>query len=102
MPYVEKNYTINKILSDENEKGLIRIALKALAEEVKIHLSLAENKDCDILTTLPIGTDDEGKEIEIDMTLTKEKYEEVVKPIFQRAIDISKNYFKIMDLQVRI
>ena len=36
----------------------------------------------------------DGKEIEIDLTVTKEKYEDVVSPIFQKAIDISQKLLK--------
>ena len=36
----------------------------------------------------------EGEEIEIDLSVTKEQYETVVKPIFQRAVDLSLKLLK--------
>jgi molecular chaperone DnaK len=94
MPYLEENYSIANILFNDERKGLLRNAVKRIAEELKINLSLAEKKHYDILTEEPIGEDDEGKDIEIDLSVTKEQYEDVVKPIFQRAIDISQKLLK--------
>ena len=68
--------------------------MKRFAEEIKIELSRKEKKQFDMLTEESIGFDDDGKEIEIDLTVTKEKYEDVVSPIFQKAIDISQ---KLLD-----
>ena len=42
----------------------------------------------------PIGEDDEGEEIYIDLSVTKEQFEKVVKPIFQRAVDLSLKLLK--------
>ena len=89
IPYLQKEYSIEKILSDEDRKTLLRNGLKQLAEEVKITLSSKDR--CDIVPDEPIGEDDEGNEIEIDLSVTKGEYEDVVKPIFQRAIDITKS-----------
>ena len=94
MPYLTENYSINNILSDEERKSLLRNAVKRFAEETKINLSPADKNQYDILTDEPIGEDDEGEEIEIDLSVTKEQYEKVVKPIFQRAIDLSLKLLK--------
>ena len=93
IPYLEETYSICQILADEGRKNLLRNAVKQFAEEIKINLSL---KDKNHFNTVegPLGEDDEGKVISIDLTVTKEKYEEVVKPIFQRAIDISQKLLK--------
>ena len=94
IPYLDENYTINNILSDEERKNSIRNAVKRFAEETKINLSPKDKNHYDILTDEPIGEDDSGNEIEIDLTVTKEQYEEVVKPIFNRAIDLSIKLLK--------
>ena len=94
MPYLEENYSIANILADDERKILLRNAVKRFAEETKINLSPADKSQYDILTDEPMGEDDEGVEIEIDLSVTKEQYEEVVKPIFQKAIDLSLKLLK--------
>lgn len=88
IPYLGKEYSIENILSDEQRKKLLHDALKHFAEEVKIALS--SNEKIDILNDYPIGEDDEGDEMELDLSVTKEEYDAVVKPSFQRAIDKTK------------
>jgi molecular chaperone DnaK len=90
MPYLEENYSIDNILANEKRKYLLQNAVKRLAEDTKINLSPANKYQYDILTDEPIGRDDEGNEIEIDLSVTKKQYEEVVKPIFQRAIELTQ------------
>ena len=92
MPYLEENYTIYNILADEERKILLRNAVKRFAEETRIEMSTKD--ETGIYTEESIGEDNEGKEIWIDLSITKEKYEEVVKPIFQRALDLTKKLLK--------
>ena len=94
IPYLEENYSIASILSDEVRTSLLRNAVKRFAEETKINLSPADKNQYDILTDEPIGEDDDGNEIEIDLSVTKEQYEVVIKPVFQRAIDLTKKLLK--------
>jgi len=94
MPYLKENYVINNIISDDGRKNLLRNAVKRFAEEAKIYLSQKEKLHYDLLTDEPIGEDDEGNVIEIDLTITKEKYEDAVKPYFQQAIELSQ---KLLD-----
>jgi|TARA_Y100000310_G_C20697057_1_gene826430 molecular chaperone DnaK len=94
IPYLKENYSIANILADDERKSLLRNAIKRFAEETKINLSPADKNQYDILTDEAIGEDDEGEEIEIDLTVTKEQYEKVVKPIFQRAVDLSLKLLK--------
>jgi molecular chaperone DnaK len=94
MPYLEDNYSIANILANDERKRLLRNAVKRIAEELKINMSLAEKIQYDILPEESLGEDDEGEEIEIDLSVTREQYENVVKPIFQRSIDISQKLLK--------
>ncbi|MBC8185737.1 Hsp70 family protein [candidate division KSB1 bacterium] len=94
IPYLEENYSIDNILANDERKNLLRNAVKRFAERTKINLSPADKTQYDILTDEPMGEDDDGNEIEIDLSVTKEQYEEVVKPIFQKAIDLSLNLLK--------
>ena len=45
------------------------------------------------------GTDDEGNELILDFNISLEKYEEIISPIFQRAIDISLKLLERNNMQ---
>ena len=45
------------------------------------------------------GTDDDGEEIEIDLTVTQAELEKVLSPIFQKAVDISKKLLERNNLK---
>ena len=90
MPYVEENYCIEQILSDKYGKKLLRAALKIFAEEIK--KEIAQRKHINYVTDEPLGEDDNGEEIELDLRLTLEDVEKAIKPVFQKAIDISLRY----------
>lgn len=85
MPYLRERYRIE----DEDALLKFRDALKPVAEEVKNQLSLKERED--ILTDAgELGEDDDGEDIEIDMTVTRGHIEDVMRPIFQKAVDTCK------------
>jgi len=87
MPYLRENYAIEKLLSHEMGRSLLRDALKWFAEETKIVLSAKDSFE--VYTDEPVGRDDNGRDMELDMTVTLEVYENAVLPVFQRAADIS-------------
>ena len=89
IPYLKNEYKIDQILNDSGKKTILRDAMKFFAEQVKIQLSF--NDSYDILTDLGDipGSDDEGEEIELDFTVTREEFKKVVEPVFQKAIDLS-------------
>jgi molecular chaperone DnaK len=87
IPRIEKNYCLANILKNEERHELLRNALKRQAEVVKIDFSSKESSN--ILSDTPIGEDEDGNEIELDIDISQEEYEAVVSPIFQRAIDIT-------------
>jgi molecular chaperone DnaK len=86
IPYLRENYKIDKILSNQFSKAIVRDALKFIAEEAKISLSI--NHSFDVFTYKPLGPDDEGEDMELDLTITLQDYERVAKPSFQRSLDI--------------
>jgi len=105
IPYLKENYSIDKILEDEYGKKSLRESLKFVAEEAKISISSPSKVHADICTYKPLGEDDNGNEIEIDIKMSLQVYEKAVAPIFQRAIDISKtvierNNLKTTDLEM--
>ncbi len=87
IPHIRENFSIDKILDDDNKKAEFRSALKFFAEEIINKLCFetsynvyADPGECG-------GEDDEGSEIEIDLTVTQEQLKNVLAPIFQRAIN---------------
>ena len=91
-PYVEEKYSIEKILSDKKGKKLFRAVLKIHAEDIK--KEIAQGDAINYVTDEPLGEDDNGEEIELDLHLTLEDVEKAVKPVFQKAIDISLELLK--------
>lgn len=96
-PYLMKNYRIENMLSNEQKRFLLRDALKLIANEGKIRLS--KEQPYDIVTDEPIGTDDNGNEIELDIKITVDNFKKVAGSIHQRAIDISKDLIQKHNLK---
>lgn len=101
IPHIKDNYTIDEILADEKNNFKLRLALKVFAEEIKI--SFSSSKEYELCTDEPIGEDDNGEEIELDLTISLEEYDKVIEPIFQKAISITEdllldNHLKGSDL----
>lgn len=90
IPYLKENYVIDNILEDDDKRQILRDAMKFYAEQAKNQLSFKEK--CDVTSQLDeFGEDDEGTEIELDMVINQDEVENVLSPIFQKAIDICKD-----------
>lgn len=90
IPYLINNYNLSSTVADADQKEVLRDAMKTYAEEVKNQLSFKEKED--ILSNLgELGEDEDGEEIELDLTVTQEEAFEVMRPYFQKAVDICKN-----------
>lgn len=90
IPFLEENYSIDSIINDDSKRQILVEAMKYYAEEAKIQLSF--NTEFNVLSDLGDipGTDDNGEEFELDITITRNKLREVISPIYQKAINISK------------
>ncbi len=87
LPHLGSRFALSNILSDPQKHEQLRDALKTYAEEAKIHLSHKQSDD--VLSNLgDLGEDDDGEEMEIDLTITQQQAFEVMRPIFQKAVDI--------------
>jgi len=87
IPYIEENFVIDDILADKKKKEVLREAMKTYAEEAKNALSF--KPEYTIVTDLgDLGEDDEGTELELDLTITAEDLKRVFTPIIQKAVDI--------------
>ena len=66
---------------------MLREALKGYAESAKVQLSTAPCAE--ILSDLgELGSDDTGKEIELDLTITSEMSYPIMEPFFKKAVTI--------------
>jgi molecular chaperone DnaK len=94
LPYLQENFVIDSILSDDSKKQILRNAMKFYAEETKIKLSF--NDTHNILSDLGDipGEDDEGEEFELDIMISQADIERALAPIFQKAINISLDLLK--------
>ncbi len=97
IPHIRERFSINDILNNDNDKAKYREALKPFAEELKNELSF--KSDYNLYKEEGSGTDDNGEEIEIDLTVTQRELEKVLSPIFQKAIDISKKLLERNNLK---
>ncbi|MBC8147393.1 MAG: Hsp70 family protein [Bacteroidetes bacterium] len=89
IPYLSDNYSIENILNQEDTAQKFKDALKFWAEDIKNQLSF---KDSYNLYVDPgeAGIDDDGEEIEIDITVNQEMMNNTLGPIFQKSLDICK------------
>ncbi|WMX16515.1 Hsp70 family protein [Aureispira sp. CCB-E] len=88
IPHIEDNYSIEYILGDSSKRVEYRNSLKFFAEEIKNNLSF--NKEYSIYVDPgDCGEDDDGAEIEIDLVVSQDQLEKVLRPIFQKAINCS-------------
>ena len=87
---IEENFTIDSFLNDESKKSLLKEALKVMAEQIKINLSFSDSYD--IISNIgDYPEDDNGDEIELDFSVSDEDLKKVLLPIFQKAVDITKD-----------
>jgi molecular chaperone DnaK len=91
LPYLQANFATDSIFADDTKKQILRNAMKFYAEETKIKLSF--NDTHNILSDLGDipGEDDEGEEFELDITVSQADIKRALAPVFQKAINVSKN-----------
>jgi molecular chaperone DnaK len=93
IPHLQNVYSIDFILDDDDNRQMLRSAIKRFAEEAKNQLSFISKYG--ILSNLgDLREDKNGEEIEIDLEITNADLERVLSPIFQKAIDITKGLLK--------
>ena len=93
IPTLQKKYSINSILADTTKRQLLRDVLKFYAEEIKIEMSTKAS----VNYVIPLGSlkfeDEDGinlEDEEIEIVATFAEFKNIVAPIFQKAIDITK------------
>lgn len=88
IPYLEQNYSISSIL--ESRGSVFKQMWKPKAEEAKIALS--GNNSYYLETELgdDFGVDDNGEPLELSIEMTQDSLESIAAPIYQKAVDITK------------
>lgn len=98
IPYLKENYSVEGILADKSKSAVLRDAMKTYAEDVKNQLSFKDKED--ILSNLgDLGEDEEGEEIELDLTVTQQEVFDAMRPIFQKSVDVCKTLLERNNLQ---
>ena len=94
IPYLQENFIIQELLADDYKSRIISSSLKFYAKEIKKQLSFSD--ETIILTNLGDipGEDDEGNELELDLTISAAELENAIAPVFQKSIDISQELLK--------
>ena len=93
IPYLKENFAIDEIMANEKTRNILRDAMKFYAEQAKNQLSF--KPQADITSQLDeFGEDDNGEEIELDLVITQEQLKQVLAPVFQKAVDITKDLLK--------
>lgn len=90
IPYLKENYSINGLLSNKASLDVLRNAMKTYAEEAKNQLSFKESEDI-ISNVDELGEDEDGESIELDLKLTRQQAFDIMRPYFQKAVDICKS-----------
>lgn len=99
IPYLLDNYAVDGILANSEKKTVLRDAMKTYAEDAKNQLSFKASED--IISNLgELGEDEDGEEIELDLTLSQNEVFDVMRPYFQKAVDICKDLMKRNNLSV--
>jgi len=99
IPNLAENFAIDFVLNDPDKKEMLRAAVKFYAEEAKNQMSFKDkHRILTPLDALPFE-DENGVEPEIDIEITQMDMENVLSPIFQKAIDITKELLKRNNLK---
>lgn len=90
IPCLMENFNLSSIMADAEKKEILRDAMKTYTEDAKIQLSFKEKED--IISNLgELGEDEDGEELELALTVTQEEAFDVMRPYFQKAVDICKD-----------
>lgn len=87
IPYLKEHYSIDGYLEDPTQKEILRDAMKTYAEEIKNELSFKKSYGF-YVDPGDLGEDEDGEEFELDLTITQEQVFDVMRPLFQKAVDI--------------
>ena len=92
IPSLREDYDLSSYETTTWKKKALMDALKGPAEEMRIALSFADSTDYSTYDrNLNLGIDDNGEEIDLEITITKEQLINAIGEQYQKAVDICKN-----------
>ena len=92
IPSLKEDYDLSSYETTEWKKKALMDALKGPAEEMRIALSFADSADYSTYDrNLNLGEDDNGEEVYLEITITKEQLIDAVGEQYQKAVGICKN-----------
>lgn len=95
IPKLQETYTLDSFFEEEWKIETLRNALKGVAEELRINLSFDENASYSAYDlSMDFGEDDNGEAIEPEISISRRDLANVIKPIYQEAVDICKELLK--------
>lgn len=93
IPKLQEHFALDGLLANEKKKQIIQDAMKTYAEDIKNDLSFSDSASFDI-DGGDLGDDEDGEEIELYETITQKEVFDVMRPLFQKAVDICKDLLK--------
>lgn len=95
MPSLKEDYALSSYETTDWKKKALMDALKGPAEEMRIALSFADSADYSTYDrNLNLGQDDNGEEIDLEITVTKEQLVDAIGEQYRKAVSICKNLLK--------
>lgn len=95
LPHLEDDYDLASYKQIDWKKKALQDALKGPAEEMRIALSFADSTDYSTYDrNLNLGHDDNGNDIDLEITMTREELYDAISPLYKKAVDICKNLLK--------
>ena len=96
LKYIDENFKIVKLKSNDEKFSLFKDRLKSIAEKMKIELSFSNEYDVfdDAERFLYGFSDDEGSRFDFDLVVSSDELENVIGPIFKKAVDLTKEVLK--------
>lgn len=92
IPSLKEEYALDSYERVPWKKKALADALKGPAEEMRIALSFADSTDYSTYDrNLNLGVDDNGEEIDLEITLTKDELLNAIEGQYHKAIDICKD-----------
>lgn len=92
LPYLYENYSLDSFRSNPWKMKALKDAIKPIAEQIRIELSVNESVDYysgDL--NVDLTEDDNGDEIEIEINVARLQLEDAIRDNYQKAVDIAKH-----------
>lgn len=95
VPAILRNFSLKKFEPSNKKYESVFAKLKLIAEKAKIELTSSENINIEIDE---VGMDDDGKEIYLSFGYSRKAFNELIKPIIDKTIEVSKGVIERSNL----